>query len=259
MRIRIRFVGNDGEIALPVHHNEILQGIIYRHLDLWLAERIHVKGAKDPESTRDLKLFTFSRLISSKKPIVDSEKKTITFYFPLTWIVASPLQELIVSFYNTLIKKRTIHLHLPGISEERAIHLLDVWLEPFPRYKRPELIETLSPITVYRTEEKKGKTFTYYYSPHDPEFNELILLNLLRKYRTLTGNKLSLDEKSYIKPIRIASHENIVYYKDTLIKGWSGIFELSLPKELFPLAFSCGLGAKNSQGFGCINVWRGDP
>ncbi|MGC8993722.1 MAG: CRISPR-associated endoribonuclease Cas6, partial [Candidatus Aenigmatarchaeota archaeon] len=29
------------------------------------------------------------------------------------------------------------------------------------------------------------------------------------------------------------------------------------PEELFPIAFSCGLGAKNSQGFGCIGIWRG--
>lgn len=258
MRLRIKFTGDNQAISLPYHHNEMLQGIIYHYLNEQLAQRIHKKGIKDPDSTRGLKFFTFSRLISEKKPVIDSEKNIIRFYFPITWIVASPIPEFIVSLYNNLNRKRTIHLHASSSSEEQTIHLLDIWLEPLPLYRRPVLVETLSPITVYRTGEKDGKTFTNYYTPSEPEFNELILLNLLRKYRTLTGNNLTLDEKAYLKP-RVASRENILYFKDTLIKGWSGIFELSLPKELFQLAFSCGLGAKNSQGFGCIGIWRGDP
>jgi|YelNatPaOPRAMG01_1025707.scaffolds.fasta_scaffold00887_16 CRISPR-associated endoribonuclease Cas6 len=259
MRLRLVFTGDKTEITLPVHHNEVLQGIIYRHLDFELARRVHSTGIKDPESNRGLKFFTFSRLIPSKKPKIDTQKKTITFYFPLTWIVASPIQEFIASFCNNLIKKRILYLQLPGSTEERAIYLAELKLEPFPAYKRPEIVETLSPITVYRTEEKDGKAYTHYFSPHDPEFNELILFNLLRKYRAITGKKLFLDEKSYIKPLRIGPHENIVFYKDTIIKGWSGIFELALPQELFSLAFACGLGSKNSQGFGCIAKWRGDP
>jgi len=258
MRLRLIFTGERDEITLPVHHNEMLQGIIYRHLDFRLAQRLHSAGIKDTESNRGLKLFTFSRLISSKKPKIDNQRKTITFHFPLTWIVASPVQEFIASFCNNLIKKRTLYLQCQGLAEEKAIYLDELRLEPFLAYKLPEIVETLSPVTVYRTEEKEGKTYTHYFSPHDPEFNELILFNLLRKYRALTGKRLSLDEKSYIKPLRISDHENIVFYKDTIIKGWSGIFELALPPELFSLAFTCGLGSKNSQGFGCIAKWRGD-
>ena len=259
MRLRLIFTGDGDEVTLPIHYNEVLQGIIYRHLDFGLARRLHSAGIKDTESNRGLKFFTFSRLISAKKPKIDTQRKTITFYFPLTWIVASPIQEFIASFCNNLIKKRKLYLHFPGSAGEEVIYLDELKLEPFPAYKRPEIVETLSPITVYRTEEKDGKTYTHYFSPHDSEFNELILFNLLRKYRALTGKKLSLDEKSYIKPLRISSHENIVFYKDTIIKGWSGIFELALPQELFSLAFACGLGSKNSQGFGCIAKWRGDP
>ncbi|MGC8892683.1 MAG: CRISPR-associated endoribonuclease Cas6 [Candidatus Saccharicenans sp.] len=255
----MKFTGDNEVISLPYHHNEMLQGIIYHYLKEQLAERIHTKGTKDPDSSRGLKLFTFSRLISGKKPEIDSEKHIIRFYFPITWIVASPLQEFIVSLYNTLNRKRFIHLHASNLPQEQTIHLLSIWLEPLPLYRRPVLIETLSPITVYRTGEKDGKAFTYYYSPSEAEFNKLILLNLLRKYRALTGNNLTLDEKTYIKPVKISSRENILYFKDTIIKGWSGTFELSIPKELFPLAFSCGLGAKNSQGFGCISIWRGNP
>jgi len=259
MRIRIKINGSRENITLPVRHNEILQGIIYHHIDTQLAKRIHNKGTKDPESDRGLKLFTFSRLISPKSPVIDSTKNTITFYPPLSWIIASPIHELIISLYNTLIKNRAINLKIPEISEEQIIYISSIWIEPPPKYKNPVLIETLSPITVYRTEEKNGKRYTHYYSPLEPEFNKLILDNLRRKYRTITGRDISLDDKSYIKPFRIAKHENIVYYKDILIKGWSGIFEMSLSEDVFSIAFSCGLGAKNSQGFGCVGLWRNNP
>lgn len=259
MRLRIKFTGKSEAISLPCHHNEMLQGIIYHYLNGYLAERLHANGIRDPESNRGLKFFTFSRLISAKKPIIDHQNNIIKFYFPLTWVIASPLQEFIVSLYNTLRKKGAIYFYTSDEPEKKTLQLLNVWLESLPLYKRPVLVETLSPISVYRTEEKENKNYTHYFSPSDPKFSDLIIMNLVRKYRTLTGNKLSLDEGAYIKPVKIPNRENILYFKDTIIKGWSGIFELSIPKELFPLAFSCGLGAKNSQGFGCISIWRGNP
>lgn len=256
MRLRIKFTAKEGELTLPVHHNEILQAIIYKHLESQLAKRLHEKGIKDPESERSLKLFTFSRLLA-KKVDIDPDKRFITFSSPITWVVASPLHEFIVSLYNNLIKNREVELL--SYNGKTIVCVSNIWFDPVPAYKCPVLIETLSPITSYRTEMSDSKAFTHYYSPKDPEFNDLIIGNLLRKYRTLTGNALSIDEKAYVKPVRIANRENILYFKDTLIKGWSGIFELSLPKELFYVAFSCGLGAKNSQGFGCIGIWRGGP
>ncbi|MBC7364886.1 MAG: CRISPR-associated endoribonuclease Cas6 [Candidatus Aminicenantes bacterium] len=258
MRLRIKFTGDTESIILPFHYNEILHGIVYHYLNTPFALRMHAKGFIDPESNRGLKLFTFSRLISSKKPEIDKENNAIKFYFPITWIIASPLHEFIISLYNTLNRKRSINLHGSTLPTEQNIYLLNLWLEKPPPYNRPVLVETLSPITVYRTSEKDGKLFTHYFKPSDPEFNELILSNLLRKYRVLTGKKLTLDKEAFIRPVRISHRENIIYFKDTVIKGWSGNFELSLPEELFPLAFSCGLGAKNSLGFGCIGIWRGN-
>jgi len=257
MRIRLKFIGKNEKLTLPIHHNEILQGIIYNNLDENIALKIHNKGKKDPESLRALKLFVFSRLIPGRKPKIENDGKHISFYFPLTWIISSPIYEFIVSFYNNLNNRRTIHIHSSNLEEEQVINLLDIYLEPIPLYRRSILIETLSPITIYRTDNKEGKSFTHYFAPSAPEFNELILLNLLRKYRTLYGANFLLNEEAYIKPVKVSSHENIIYYKSNIIKGWSGIFELSLPKELFSLAFSCGLGAKNSQGFGCIGIWKG--
>jgi CRISPR-associated endoribonuclease Cas6 len=39
-----------------------------------------------------------------------------------------------------------------------------------------------------------------------------------------------------------------------VIKGWFGIYEKDGDPRLLKLAYSTGLGAKNSQGFGMIDV-----
>ncbi len=49
----------------------------------------------------------------------------------------------------------------------------------------------------------------------------------------------------------------IINYKDTIIKGYTGKLRLSGPKELLQLAVDGGIGSKNSQGFGCVEVIDG--
>jgi CRISPR-associated endoribonuclease Cas6 len=44
----------------------------------------------------------------------------------------------------------------------------------------------------------------------------------------------------------------VVYYKDTVIKGWLGKYMLTGDLKLIRLVFSVGIGAKNSQGFGML-------
>jgi CRISPR-associated endoribonuclease Cas6 len=47
---------------------------------------------------------------------------------------------------------------------------------------------TLSPITVYSTlYTAEGKKKTYYFSPYEQEFSQLVSINLARKYRAYKG------------------------------------------------------------------------
>jgi CRISPR-associated endoribonuclease Cas6 len=49
----------------------------------------------------------------------------------------------------------------------------------------------------------------------------------------------------------------ILEYRGTVIKGWTGLFKLDLPEPFFLLAYDSGLGSKNSQGFGMVEVVDG--
>jgi CRISPR-associated endoribonuclease Cas6 len=250
MRLKIKFRGYEKPfVTLPVQYNEIIQGFIYRHIDRWLGKEIHDKGFKDPESKRVFKFFTFSRLIPDEKISIKDEK--IILSRNLTLIVSSPFNDFIQSFATNLLKAESIKL------KDENLILLSVEVEGVPRYREKVYVKTLSPITVYSTlMTKDGRKKTYYYSPFEKEFEEQLIKNLQRKLRTWNGKTASGGS---IKPYRVSSKdERIVIYKGTVIKGWDGIFELKLPEELFSMAFETGLGAKNSSGFGCIEVWEGE-
>lgn len=48
--------------------------------------------------------------------------------------------------------------------------------------------------------------------------------------------------------------EKIVKYRETVIKGWMGRFVLKGNRKLLKLGYECGIGSKNSQGFGMVEV-----
>ena len=248
MRLKIKFKPENSALVLPCHYNGLVQALIYRHLEDSLAHQIHNQGFKDPSGERQLKLFTFSRLIPEKRPEIRDKK--ITFRGPVNLIVSSPYHEFIQSFGSNLL--RDGRLYLAG----EALELISVEVEPVPSYREKVIVKTLSPITVYSTlQTPDGRKKTYYYNPFETDFEELIIKNLQRKARTWFGKEIFGD--SIIKPYKVSTrNERIIIYKDTVIKAWDGLYELQLPPELFQMAFDSGLGAKNSQGFGCVEVWE---
>lgn len=247
LRLRIKFKPKDFNLVLPCQYNGIVQAFIYKHLDEWLANKIHDKGFTDPFTKRQLKLFTFSRLIPENG--IKIHDKQIFFKGCINLVVSSPYDEFIQSFAINLLRDGMLYLG------EEALELVSVEVEAIPPYKEKIVVKTLSPITVYSTlESATGKKKTYYYSPFEREFEELLLKNLQRKLRTWSGDSILSGS---IRPYKVSSkNQRVVIYKNTVIKGWDGIFELTLPEGLFRIAFEAGLGAKNSLGFGCIEVWR---
>jgi len=245
VHLRIRFRATDGAARLPIHYNEYIQAFIYRHLDEHLATVLHDQGI--PEGKRRLKLFTFSRLLGPCR--VGGEY--ITFSGPITLVVASPMVRFLESFALHLVTAGTLRLGSVSFYLEAA----EVGFQP--EYRSSILVRALSPITVYSTLQKpEGGKKTYYYSPFEKEFETLLLQNLQRKVRAWYGQEVPAEGAS-VKPFRVTNqNHHVVLYKGTVIKGWTGIYELRLPEPYFHMALDAGLGAKNSQGFGCIEVWE---
>lgn len=243
MQLQIELVAANGDYAvLPIHYNYLLQGLIYSMVKDKMPE-IHAKGYAAGE--RILRLFVFSRLLGRVKAIKDSK---IVFASPIKFKVGSPLERFIEVFAETVLAVKEIRLgdtiFWPGT----------IAVTPVPDFSTGKAIgRAISPVTVYSTlQAPDGKKKTYYYHPVEKEFGQQVKNNLLKKAAVL-GINLPPDVPLELHPVNVkGSDMKVVYYKDTVIKGWLGKYMLTGDPQLIRLAFSAGIGAKNSQGFGML-------
>jgi len=244
LRIEASF-RREKDALLPVAHNHLVQALIYSNIDEKLANFLHEEGFV--VGKRHFKLFTFSRLSGKVKFI--SKLKKFKIESPFGLVISSPVESFLPSLAENFIKSEELNLNGEQIFVE-SINVL-----PAPKLGSEVTIKMLSPMTAYSTlQTSDGKKKTYFYSPLEQEFSELLKENLKKKHKALyksESNGLSFS----IEPIGINSkHQKIVEYKGTIIKGWMGKYKIKGSPELLKLAYDTGLGAKNSQGLGCFDV-----
>lgn len=245
---------SDLPIRLPRFHNHILQGWLYNQIS---NERfrhfLHEEGFQYEKRT--FRLFTFSRLQGKMR----IERKTEQFIFtsPVKLSIASPVDDLLQDVVNTLLSGSESCLG------KQMIRIIAVDIEPVPVFEPGRgnwRIKTLSPIVSYSTFERMGKKKTHYYGVTEPEFAELLQQNLLKKSKVMRDygleKFLDLVGDFRIRPLYapVNKGETVVYYKNFFIKGHMGMFELECGADWLKLALETGLGGKNSQGFGMVEV-----
>ena len=242
MRVRIH-LSSDSLISLSTSYNRAVQGLIYHLLDNDYREFLHDQGYVC--NKRHFKLFTFSKLLGRFK----LKGSYIVFERHVNLIVSSPIKTFIENLCNNLLKTQEIEIEINKLRIESIEFLHE------PEITNNIIIYTLSPIIVYSTLfTRDNKKKTYYYSPFEEEFSELITKNLIKKYQLLSSQMLE-GRTIKIEPIGRVK-EVITSFKGTIIKGWNGRFKISGEKELILTGYRCGLGAKNSAGFGMIEVLK---
>jgi CRISPR-associated endoribonuclease Cas6 len=238
MRIEIELSALDGKI--PVNYNEYLQAALYQTFSREVSVFLHNYGFKYQKRT--FKLFVFSDLIGSFK----RECNYIRFEDSIKLYFSTPINQLMHDFANQIIKKTTIRIF------NNELKLSSLKFLKRPNFKPVNKIIMLSPLTVYSTlYSLTGKKKTYYYSPFEKEFSDLIHENLLKKHRLLGKNEKvgSITITPLYKPMLVTR-----YFKNFIIKGWKGTFTITGNPELIETGYDCGLGSKNSMGFGMFEL-----
>jgi CRISPR-associated endoribonuclease Cas6 len=175
------------------------------------------------------------------------EKKIVTFEKDLMLTIDSFDSKFLNYFVNGSILNEKIRLgkNEVYINEIKVVN---------KRYKSGDKFYTKSPITVYSTLSNGEKKKTYFYSPYEKEFEEQIKNNLISKYKSFYGE----DPKDSSFSIKLANKDKLkekwTQYKGFIIKGWNGEFIITGSKEMIDIAYHCGIGGKNSQGFGMIDL-----
>jgi len=228
---------------LPIQYNYILQGLIYNSVRNDIANFLHKEGFRN--KNRNFKMFTYSRLMGDYT--IDQRNNNIIFEGVINIIVSSPYVEFCNSLISGLLLKDSIELG------KTKLRVIQTTIEKEIVECDQICIQTLSPIVVYSTVLKMdGKKYTCYFQPGEPYFNTLIESNLKNKYEAFY-KKPAPEGKVTIKALN-QPKLSIVKYKRIIIKGYSGEYILTGPKSLLQMALDSGLGSKNSQGFGCIQI-----
>lgn len=243
MRVKVELRAKK-DIVMDKSYNHLVQAFIYSNLDGDIAHFIHNDGYTT--GNRVYKLFTFSKIRSVRKPFIKGDRinlgRDIHFY------ISSISDNFINSFCKNIFNNRL----LIGDNELR-LNSLDIedrdYLERFRGAGRLE-IKLLSPVVIYSTDESGEKRW---YNPFDDDFSKRVLSNLVNKYTAFHG--VAPDVSDFSLEV---SNKNIKQYydrfKNSFIKGYVCRFYLDCSFELLNIAYNCGIGSKNSQGFGFIDI-----
>lgn len=236
MRLKIVFEPKK-DILIPLHYNHIIQKEIYSLLDEKYSIFLHDEGFR--YNDKNFKLFTFSRMVIENKEILKNSIRIKPGYIYLT--ISSIDERFIFDLIDGLLKKKCFDL------KEGKLCLKDIYAKKDYRYKKISGL-TISPVVVTKPSQTKNMAF---HSPQDTDFIISIKNNLLYKYKAFYKDdycgKLDvkiLDENKIKKVVS--------FYKRWPYDAYLGGFIIEGDDEIVDIAYSCGIGSKNAQGFGCI-------
>lgn len=224
-----------GQLKVPLAHFEIMQGVAYRLLSYDREISTEVHDRKDGVRNA-IKLFCFSDLRG--RYFIENNMRI--FEEPFEFELRSAHDRIVDTVAARLAAEQRL-----GVNGYDCIAL---WHETGTRYFcGGELALNMNtPIVTCRTDEEG---YTRYYSPDEPEFYFIVENNLRRKYRAIFGS----DYTERLELRRIWTNEKskcVTKYKGTYITGYRGKYSLRAESDMQAVAYYCGLGEKNSQGFG---------
>lgn len=244
MKLHI-YLSSEDIIHLPVHYNHLVQAMLLNSIeDEQYRTFIHDQGYHYEK--RQFKLFTFSKI--NGKYSLSQDKKFIDFEEEIMLTISSS-QESFIKQLEQGIKEKTIRL---GSNELQVTKLIVKEESLVGDYLK---VRTLSPIVAYSTIIEAGKKKTLYYTPQDEQFSKVLRENIIKKYKSIYGERPLKNEDFEVIAIATEKYQkSVVYYKNFIINGYSGNYVLLGNPVLIQLALEAGLGGKNAQGFGCIEA-----
>jgi CRISPR-associated endoribonuclease Cas6 len=267
MRIKISYESKEKGLLLPIHYNYYLESLIYHTFSKEVAEALHSEGFVFDK--RHFRLFTFSRILNKGKKVTGRQFKTqkkelnIKNYLAFCSKRKTAVEEALyfnngISFYFSSVKDFIIEdmgsgaISLPKSSLlNQDIFVKSIEVLSAPKFENKMDIKMLSPLTMYSTVKiSDGSTKTYYYSPYEKEFSDLIAKNAKKKYKVAYNKEI--EGKLQLTPLYFEERRNraVIYFKNTRIDGWTGVFKMEGDPELIKITYDAGLGGKNPEGFG---------
>ena len=236
-QISIAFCAPNANIHINYHHE--VQSLIYtlaRSAENKKDAQYHDKGV----GQRQYKLFTFS-MLRGRNTI---KNKRITFEEMIYLDVRGVYNNFCDDIAAELERKPTLNL----CGQPLTVHSAEVKERGITDSRLN--IRMLSPLEAHTTEKNKH---TRFYMPLDRDFSEQINANFQRKWKAYTGNPPIGNIE--IAALSVNSKDKYVTtYKGFYINGWLGEYTLTGNPEYLNFLYYCGLGSRNSGGFGMFKI-----
>lgn len=250
MRYNIRMHLHGSLCQLPLDHQYYTGAWIYRVLQSAsprYAGLLHDNG--DNPGGRAYRYFNYSPL-QFRKASIDNMQRLIE--------IKDPVVQLQVGFH----RDKTAGIFLRGLQQQNLVYIgngrhgIRLQIEsirelnlPPARFRIRWL--TLSPVVISQSN-PAGK-YSRYLSPDDKNYAAMICSNLLRRAGAEKEN-IPLNFKAHVsgrpRLVTIKAGSN----QQSRIKGYQYSFTLSAPPHIQQLLWNCGLGEKNSTGFGWCEI-----
>ena len=240
MRLKIS-LKSEKSLLIPFNYNHIISSIIYNKIaDLNLANDLH--------SSKSFKFFTFSQLNIPRRKIV--KEGIISKDGAVNFQISSPNEYLIKSLVEGHLDDLTVNFKGEKLFVEKIELLGEVEI------KNHMNVKTISPIIVRTKKEIDGKLKNWDLAPSEERFYNSLENNLVKKYNQFYDYELSNDEIAISSAMAFVKRKRITIEKDnikTFHKSFMMDLELEGDLNLIKFAFDCGLGEKNSLGFGMVD------
>ncbi|HZO88726.1 MAG TPA: CRISPR-associated endoribonuclease Cas6 [Chthonomonadaceae bacterium] len=255
MRLKITFA-NPQEACLPVNYQHLLTGAVYHLLEASDADYsrfLHEQGYALDGGPKRFKLFVFSWLRpASRKGLRVEGGRLWLAPGPVAWYLSSPVEAFLTHSATGLLASGRLQLGAASLA------IAQVEALPAPDFSGGVVRFTcLSPIVASVPGPEGG---TRYLRPAETEeFSEAVRRNLVRKYELLYGrppkdDRLTLTfDRAYLARDPHGGTKKMTF-KDIDIVAAYVPFILTGSPELMQTAWNCGLGEKNSGGFGMVEV-----
>lgn len=237
--MRIRIVLDLKNIKLSVDYRSSVVGLIYNMLPI-SDDTLELHNSGKILENRKYKLFTFSEIYGSST--YDSINKKLIFSGNACFDFTSFDENIIINIIDYLDNNQQVLLQNQIIKVVKY----DI-LNEYDTTDNIKTYYTLSPITIYKTE----NNHQIYFSPLSNEFKNQIISNLSKKYYICYKRNMPNIEIIDICDIK----KKIIKFRNTIYESYHLKISFNyITKEVHNVIMSCGLGPKNSIGFGMVSV-----
>jgi CRISPR-associated endoribonuclease Cas6 len=232
------------------------------YLSAWIYKVI---GKADPEfsnflhtegyttGTKQFKLFNYSPL-DFGRPTLWKEKTLFEIHAEqLSLSVSFHLAEAAEKFIIGLFNNQEVYVG-------DQFNGLDLVVRQVERLSEPVLTETMnyrsgSPVVISLKDD--DSKYAQYLAPTDDKYVDLLWQNLLNKYNSIPNAGTLPEEINFRFKLQSALKSKLITIKpytseQSKVRGFVFDFTLTCPVEIHQLILSCGIGEKNSMGFGWV-------